>query len=333
MLFPFAPRSIPFSLMLAVLLLLGTAFAGNAQRTTPAQKQVMVVGFDHLSQLYNKTPESDVYGPKKQAELAKLREHLKRFRPDVLMVEAEPREQPQVDSLYALYRAGKLELSSLPTGRSERYQMGFVLAKELNLPAPQCVDYYAATSQSLLTNGDNIAKYNQDLKLMQQLYRPLKRMAQHDSLSLYDFIALCNHLTTVATVHRAQFNTPAWVTDGTFSPTATNTNNLGQVDTAYIGAHYITLLYNRNLKIYSNILRAQRKTNAQRAMVIMGAAHVGVLEGMFAANPDYQVKHASDYLKTNKTKYLQASIAPHAAGTNRPLSGAPGPTSSGQAGK
>lgn len=315
-----APRSIHFGSFLTLFVLLCAALSSSAQRTN--QKQVMVVGFDHLSQLYKKTPESDVYSPKKQAELAKLREHLKRFRPDVIMVEAEPYEQPQVDSLYALYRAGKLELASLPTGRSERYQMGFVLAKELNLPAPQCIDFYAATAQTLLTNGDNIEEYNQGLKGMQQFYRPLKRMAQHDSLSLYDFIALANHPKSVAAVHRAQFNTPAWVANGTFSPTATNTNNLGQADTAYIGAHYITLLYNRNLKIYSNILRAQQKTSAQRAMVIMGAAHVGVLEGLFAANPDYHVQHASAYLKTRKTSYLRApgvpaAIQPHAANTQQ----------------
>jgi hypothetical protein len=318
----------PFGLFLAVFLLFGTAFTSHAQRPASAKKQVMVVGFDHLNQLYNKTPESDVYSPKKQAELAKLREHLGRFRPDVIMVEAELQEQPQVDSLYALYRAGQLELSSLPTGRSERYQMGFALAKELNLPAPQCIDYYAATSQSLLNNGDHIEEYNRGLKGMQQFYRPLKRMAQHDSLSLYDFIALANHPIAVASVHRAQFNTPAWVTNGTFSPTGTNTNNLGQVDTAYIGAHYITLLYNRNLKIYSNILRTQRKTNARRAMVIMGAAHVGVLEGLLAANPDYQVQHATDYLKTNKTKLLQTSKAVDASGTAATTT-----TQSGTAGK
>ncbi|WP_262385992.1 DUF5694 domain-containing protein [Hymenobacter sp. BT491] len=279
--------------------------AANAQRTRPDEIQVMVVGFDHLNQLYNKQPSSDVFSAKKQAELAKLRARLKQFRPDAILLEAEPKEQPEIDSLYALYRSGQLQLSALPTGRSERYQVGFALAKELDLPAPQGVDYYAATSQNLLATGDNIEAFKQGLLKLQTTSRPLKRLVQHDSLSVYDYIALANTPTMVSLIHRVQFNTPALVTNGAFSATGTNTNDLGKVDLAYVGAHYITLFYNRNLKIYSNILRAQQKTQARRVLVMLGLAHVGVQEELLAANPDYQVVHATKYLKTNQTKLLQ----------------------------
>ncbi|QDA62626.1 hypothetical protein FHG12_17140 [Hymenobacter jejuensis] len=234
-----------------------------------------------------------------------MRARLKQFRPDAILLEAEPKEQPEIDSLYALYRSGQLHLSALPTGRSERYQVGFALAKELNLPAPQGVDYYAATSQNLLATGDNIDAFKQGLLKLQTTSRPLKRLVQHDSLSVYDYIALANTPTMVSLIHRVQFNTPALVTNGAFFATGTNTNDLGKVDSAYVGAHYITLFYNRNLKIYSNILRAQQKTQARRVLVMLGLAHVGVQEELVAANPDYQVVHATKYLKTNQTKLLQ----------------------------
>jgi pheromone shutdown protein TraB len=76
------------------------------------------------------------------------------------------------------------------------------------------------------------------------------------------------------------------------------------VDTEYIGAHFITLFYNRNLKIYSNMLRAQQQSQAERVLAVFGVAHVGVLEELFAANPAYHVVHAATYLKTKKTKLL-----------------------------
>jgi hypothetical protein len=271
----------------------------------------MVVGFVHLAQIYNKEPQSDVLNSKKQAEIAKLREHLLKFRPDAIMIEAEPSDQGQIDSLYALYRAGKLDFSTLPssTGRSERYQVGFVMAKQLNLPSPSCIDYYASTSQSLLSSGDNIDYFNKGLKEMQVTVRPLHRMAQHDSLSVYDYIALANHPDLVAMSHRVIFNNPAMVTNGAFSATGTNTNDLGKVDTAYIGAHYITLFYNRNLKIYSNILQAQQKSKAKRVMVLLGQNHVGVQQELFALNPNYHVVPASKYLKTKATKYLKPKKA------------------------
>jgi hypothetical protein len=293
---------------LLILLLLSTQ--ANAQRAKDDKTEIMVVGFVHLSQIYNKEPQSDVLNPKKQAEIAKLREHLLKFRPDAIMVEAEPSEQGQIDSLYALYQQGKLDLSTLPSaGRSERYQVGFAMAKQLNLPTLPCIDYYASTSQSLLSTGDNIDYFNKGLKEMQVTSRPLHRMAQHDSLSVYDYIALANHPDLVAMSHRVVFNNPAMVTNGAFSATGTNTNDLGKVDTAYIGAHYITLFYNRNLKIYSNILRAQQKTKAKRVMVILGQNHVGVQQELFATNPNYHVIPASTYLKTKATKYLKPKKA------------------------
>lgn len=285
----------PWPAFVALLLSLLNPLASNAQK---APVEVMVVGFDHLNSLYNKQPESDVFSPKKQAELAKLRAQLARFRPEAIMLEAEPREQPQLDSLYERYRAGQLAFAALPTGRSERYQIGFVLARQLGLPTPRGIDYYAATSQNLLSTGHNIEAFQQGLRQLQAASRPLRRQVQHDSLSLYDYIALANQPALIALAHRALFNIPALVTSGTFSATGTNTVDLGRVDTAYIGAHYITLVYSRNLKIYSNILREQQRNQARRILVVLGVAHVGVQEELLAANPDYRVVHAASYLKT-----------------------------------
>lgn len=295
----------PFLFHALALCCLCLPLVGIAQSTPAAKIQIMVVGSDHLNQLYNKQPASDVFSPKKQAELAQVRAQLARFRPDVVLIEAEPKEQGQIDSLYALYQKGLLHLENLPTGRSERYQIGFALAKQLQLPSPKGVDYYAATSQSLLSTGTNIGAYTQDLKLLQTTARPLRTLVQHDSLSLYDYLALANQPEMIALVHRVQFNTPAVVTNGTFAAGGTNTVDLGKVDTEYIGAHFITLFYNRNLKIYANMLRAQQQSQAKRVLVLFGVAHVGVQEELFAANPAYHLVHAATYLKTKKTKLLR----------------------------
>jgi len=303
----------PFLACITLLLSLLNPLASRAQKAKSAPIEVMVVGFDHLNSLYNKQPESDVFSPKKQAELARLRAQLARFRPEAIMLEAEPREQPRLDSLYERYRAGQLAFTALPEGRGERYQVGFVLARQLGLPAPRGIDYYAATSQSLLATGHNISYFQRDLTLLQTTVRPLRRMVQHDSLSLYDYLALANQPALVALSHRAVFNTPALVTSGTFAASGTNTQDLGRVDTAYIGAHYITLFYNRNLKIYANILRAQQQTQARRVLVMMGQNHVGVLDELFAANPDYQVVHADNYLKTKNAHLVKALPLPPAS--------------------
>lgn len=300
----YQPLLSAFSWMLPVTLGLGLPLASSAQGLPTAKIQVMVVGTDHLSQLYNQQPASDVFSPKKQAELAQLRTQLAKFRPEAIFLEAEPKEQPQIDSLYALCQQGQLVLERLPGGRSERYQVGFALARQLQLPSPTGVDYYAATSQSLLSTGTNIEAYAQDLKLLQTTARPLRSLVQRDSLSLYDYLALANQPVMIELVHRVQFNTPARVMNGTFTAGGTNTVDLGKVDAEYIGAHFITLFYNRNLKIYSNLLRAQQQTQAKRILVLFGVAHVGVLQELLAANPAYQVVPAATYLKPTRKKLL-----------------------------
>jgi hypothetical protein len=293
------------SVALVALLGLGLSFGSIAQSTPSAPKiQVLAIGFDHLSQLYTKqAAQSDVFSPKKQAELAQLRTRLAKFKPDLIMVENEPQEQPHLDSLYAPYQQGTLPLTAMPYGRGETYQVGFALAKDLHLPAPRGINYYEGTSQSLLRSGHNIALFQHDLQALQTTARPLKRLVQHDSLSVYDYIALMNQPKLLALSHRAVYNTPAYVTNGAFS--SAHPPEVSQVDTAYIGVQYISLFYTRNLKIYANLLRVQQQTHAQRLLIIYGQNHIAVLQELLRVNPAYQVVPATKYLKASATRLLK----------------------------
>ena len=87
--------------------------------------------------------------------------------------------------------------------------------------------------------------------------------------------------------HTLLFNVPAYVTDGEFS----SYDNLEEenVDKQYIGAEFIGLFYQRNLRIYSNILSAQQKQNSKRILCILGQTHVGVLQELLRNNEAFQV--------------------------------------------
>lgn len=285
--------------------LLLTPQRGAAQRAPAAPIHVLAVGFDHLAQLYTPSAAaSDVFTAKKQAELAQLRTHLAQFRPDLILVEVEPREQAHLDSVYTAYQQGTLPLTAVPNGRSECYQVGFALAKALHLPAPRGINFYVGTSQGLLRSGRNFDLFQHELRALQTTARPLKRLVQHDSLSVYDYIALMNQPRLLALSHRAVYNTPAYVTSGTFA--SANPPEVSQVDTAYIGAQYISLFYNRNLKIYTNLLRVQQQTRAQRLLVVYGQNHIAVLQELLRVNPAYQVVEAAPYLKTTAMRLLPA---------------------------
>lgn len=286
-------RTIRLALIGCVALLL-TAFSGKAQENEKIQ--IMLVGFDHLSQLDDGTPQSDVFSQKKQAEIIRLTKHLSGFSPDMIMVEVEPGEQPFIDSMYRLYTSNTLKLKDIEYGSGETYQVGFRLGKMLHLDKIYGVDHYESTSQSLLESGENIELFRKGLKGLQSMVRPMKQKVQQDSLPIYDYIAFMNQPENIKLTHQLFYNMPAYVVNGDFSDSGTNTVDLGEIDEDYIGAEYITLFYNRNLKIYSNILNAQLKTQSKKLLLIMGQVHIGVLQDIIEDNPNYQIISPLKYL-------------------------------------
>lgn len=269
-------------------------FSLQAQQTE--KTEILLIGFDHLSQLDNGTATSNVFSEKKQKEILKLTEKLQQYDPDMIMVEYEPAEQSMLDSLYKRYRGNELRLSEIENGASETYQVGFRLAKQLNLRGVYGIDHYESTSQSLLSNGDHIGLFKDGLTHLINTARPLKEQVREDSLSIYQYIRIMNQPEFISMTHRLIYNLPAYVMNGTFSDSGTNTVDIGQIDERYIGAEYITLFYNRNLKIYSNILNAQLLHKGKRLILFMGQLHIGVLQDLFEDNPDYEIVDAMEYL-------------------------------------
>lgn len=188
-------------------------------------------------------------------------------------------------------------MDALPYGRGETYQIGFSLAKRLKHQRVYCVDHYEGTSQSLLTEGTNIELYQQALQQFQGIARPLKKQVQQDSLSVYEYIRKLNQPDMITLTHRLFYNLPALVVNGDFSKTATNTMDVSKIDKRYIGAEFISLFYNRNLKIYSNALISQRQYKGKKLLLIFGQPHVGVLQELFRANPDYSLVSPLAYCK------------------------------------
>ena len=77
----------------------------------------------------------DVLEPKFQAEIDKLVNALSEFSPTIIVIERPTKMQAQIDSLYKLYQEDKYILQ-----RGEYEQIGFRLAKKLELNRIYCVD-------------------------------------------------------------------------------------------------------------------------------------------------------------------------------------------------
>jgi hypothetical protein len=267
------------------------AVAAQAEATT----DILLVGSNHLASLYKAdNPASDVLTPKRQAELGAVLDGLQRFRPDGIMVEILPEEQPRIDSLYQLYRQGKLGLNTLPGGRSEVYQLGFALGKRLGLPRIYCVNAPGGTSQSILNQGQNIELYEQATTRWRTQIAPIDKELLAGNTTMPQYMRTLNSPALVQQLHTLVYNVPARVTNGTLRPDAMV--DAAFINPKYVGAEFISVFYNRDLKVYSNIVTTQLTTHQSRQLLIIGLRHVGSMKGIFRDDPTYRLVEAAPYL-------------------------------------
>jgi hypothetical protein len=268
--------------------------AGSAASASPTT-DILLVGSNHLSQLYKAdNPNSDMLTPKRQAELSAVLDKLQRFRPDGIMVEEVPENQPRLDSLYQLYRQGRLDLNTLPGGRSEVYQLGFALGKRLGLPRIHCVNAPGGTSQGILSQGSNIELYEQATTRWRAQIAPIDKELLAGNATMPQYMRTLNNPALVRQLHTLVYNVPARVTNGTLKPDAMV--DAAFINPQYVGAEFISVFYNRDLKVYSNIVTTQLATNQRRQLLIIGLRHVGSLKGIFREDPAYRLVEAAPYL-------------------------------------
>ena len=288
----------PGRLVAGVALLAGLAACAGTRgpATAPAATtDILLLGCSHLAQLYKAdNPSSDVLTPRRQAELSAVLDGLQRYHPDGILVEELPAEQGRLDSLYQRYRQGQLDLNTLPGGRSEVYQLGFALGKRLGLAHIQAVNAPGGTSQSILHEGQNIELYEQATTQWRALSDPFGQRLAAGSSTIGQFLRTINEPAMLRQLHTLVYRTPARVTDGTLRPDA-------MVDAAfinphYVGAEFISVFYNRDLKVYSNIVTTQLQTHQRRQLLIIGARHVASLQGILATDPAYRVVPTARYL-------------------------------------
>ncbi|GAA3945607.1 DUF5694 domain-containing protein [Hymenobacter algoricola] len=267
-----------------------------AAGSTDHPTDIWLLGCAHFGQLYKAgNPLTDVLTPRRQAELATIQDQVARFRPDIIMVEELPEQQPRLDSLYQRYRQGQLELASLPDGRSETYQLGFVLARRLGHDRVYCVNAPGGTSQSVLHQGTNIALYEQATAAHRAAGGPVAKQFEAGTLTLGGLLGFINHPDLLRQLHTLVYRVPARVTGGTLKPDPMVDASF--VSPRHVGAEFISVMYNRDLKIYSNIVTTQLATRRTRILTIIGARHVSSLQEVFGTDPAFRVVKAATYLK------------------------------------
>lgn len=281
--------------LLPVLLIAGLTFPSSVSGQNN-QTQIMLVGCDHLQQVYRKDNlNTDAFSPKRQKELADVVSRIEKYQPDLIVVERLPEDQQKLDSTYTLFVNGKLKLTDLQDGRGEEYQLAFVLGKQLGLKKIIGINAPGGTSQSILSNGQNIELYKTEGVQLRSIVSAKYEQIQNGNLSFNDYIKFLNQPETIQKIYHLRYITPARVRNGRF------TNPDKMVDTTfinpkYIGAELTSVFKNRDYKIYSNIVTTQLAEQSRKIVVIIGLAHIGSLQSIFRDDPAYKLVEATSYL-------------------------------------
>ncbi len=260
--------------------------------------QIMILGSTHFGQdQYHKDqPHADLFSLKRQQEVAHLNKLLLKFKPDMVMIENTPEDQAMVDSLYQLYKTDKIKLTDLANGRSERFQFGYSIAKQLHHDRIFGVDYYESVSNRILTNGKNIEQYQNALTAFNSVVRDVDKTYKEGTTSLKDFLLYINHPQVLDFTYNVIYMTPAKVRNGQFTNPPAQYIDTAYVNKNYIGAEFVSSFYEREMKIYSNIVTTQLAQKGKRLLVIMGQRHAAALSKIFVNDPQYRLVPVQKYL-------------------------------------
>jgi len=214
----------------------------------------------------------DILSPRRQAELDTIIRRLAAWRPTLVAIEQRPERQARIDSMYAIYPANGMD-----TLRNEIYQVGFRLAKRLGLPGVVCVDDWGAHLPGPETEEawDSAAA-----ALAPGMYSETDWDARYTALYHMD-----DSLKSVwpLTETYLRMNSPDRIRTG-HGHYLVGTMLNGRPG-EYLGADgFVSSWYNRNLRIYSNILRVARDPG-ERILVIYGAGHMAILHSLMESSP------------------------------------------------
>lgn len=229
---------------------------------------------------YKPTFDVDILSQKRQAEIAGLVERLARFGPTRIAVERDLDRQAELDDDYRAYRAGRFELTS-----NEIHQLGFRLASRLGHERVYAVDADGAALPSSIDLEVFAREHGQEALLDDPVGKLYEQLYRHDDalkarLPLRDFLLYLNSDARLRTGH-------GHYVIGGFQ--------LGAGD-QYPGPDgFPSLWYNRNLRIFHNLMRLTADRE-QRILLVVGAGHVPILREQARSSPKILLEDVAQYL-------------------------------------
>lgn len=259
---------------------------------TPAEKirnkekpQLMIMGTFHFRDQgldgYKPKFSVDILSEKRQKEVEALVDEIAKFKPTKIAIEwKKDKDQRITDSLYNEYLAGRYKLRE-----NEIFQVAFRLGKKLGHKKLYCVD---APSRGFENIPDKKvwSEQNNQKKYLDTTYGPMYDVWLKSEDSLKAVKTLKDHLLYLNTEESQMLNLGLYLF-GSFRLAAND---------EYVGADGVMWWYNRNLRIFTNLLQLAENKN-DRIFLLIGAGHVPIIKHAAKASPEVKYIEITDYIK------------------------------------
>lgn len=276
------------------LILCGVIFIGNyslcQSADIPPKTKIMTLGVFHFAY-----PNLDVVTTEEndkisvleepfQSEIIAISKAMVEYQPTIIAIEHMPDQQFKIDSMYSLYKHNQFTL-----GKSEVYQLGFRIGKDLNLPAIYCVndwgrhydgveelfkdstrttnfeDYYLHSPDSIYKTSGNSKKISSIIDELNELNEPIQLK---ERLSVY-LLNPFKYEEQPGDFTGVDFETGRW--------------------------------FNRNLRIFRNIQRIPHRAE-DRILLIIGRDHLNLLNLFFDISKEFEFVSPLPYLESARSK-------------------------------
>ena len=249
-----------------------------------ADARLLILGTFHFKDAgldgYKPEVDIDILSSQRQQELDALLEQLSAYQPSKVLLECRRSSQETFDERYKNYLNDEYEL-----GSNEVYQVGFKLARRNQLKRVHCVDTRGKNYDDL---PDDLDQYAVDIgqpELIDDAWsKHFTALYKHDD-QIKARRSLIEHLLYLNSDERLRVGHGHYVL---------RSLSLGKAD-EYPKADRLTgWWYNRNIRIFANIIRATEKND--RVVLLIGAGHVPIIRHLADSSPEYDLIEVKDVL-------------------------------------
>jgi Family of unknown function (DUF5694) len=251
-------------------------------QTNQPKIKVILLGTFHFGETpdRNKIAFPDLFSPKRQAELDTIADKLQKAKADKFFLEASVKGQKKIDDLYALYAQKKM--TDTVQLRNEKMQIAFRTAvrnnaKLIATDSPQELPYDKMNAYEKKHKNDTVSAY--PFFDVEYPFKTKQKGLSQSTMSEY-YIYLNSPYKRQALMYDYLHYALGY-----------------GIGTEYIGEEFALSWYDRNLKIFTNILRNVDVKNDKVVVVLFGASHTAVLRHFFEDHPYFEVMEVEDVLR------------------------------------